>query len=252
MPKESVPIPSITNKNSITYETGTITANGGVKVRCGEGTGAEQIGSIAQSATVKVIARGANEVNGYYWDLVISDSTGIYGYVARNYISTTGSGSNSGANSDSEYSEDTSNSRNQNTTTPATNTEDTEGSKMKISGGALLLSAGCTLDDLKKDYPYIVILDTSGAVTARLGTGYMVLINGGSYKLVKKGDVNGDGEIDVSDVILMLNHIKKKNIITDDAKLEAASISGETEITVTDVVKELNYIKKTLKDIFIK
>lgn len=252
MPNTAVSRPSTVIKNSITYETGIITANIGVKVRCGEGTGAEQIGSIAKNATVKIISRGVNKVNEYYWDLVISDNTGIYGYVARDFIATTGSGSNAGANSDSEYNGNTSNSGEQNGTTPNIPNDDTEGSKMKISGDALLLSAGCTLDDVKKDYPYIVILDTSGAVTARLGTGYMVLINGGSYKLVKKGDVNGDGDIDVSDVIVMLNHIKKKNIITDNAKLEAASVSGEIEITVTDVVKELNYIKRLLKDILVK
>ena len=252
MPSTAVSRPSTATKNSITYETGIITANGGVKVRCGEGTSSEQIGSIAQNATVKIIARGSREVSGYVWDLVISDSTGIYGYVARNYIATTGSGSNSGDNSATEYSESSQNTTTTTNTSTPTTTTDTEGSKMKISGDSLLISSGCTLDDVKNEYPYIVILDTSGAVTARLGTGYMALINGGSYKLVKKGDVNGDGEVNVSDIISILNHIKKTNVITDEAKLEAAAVSGEAQITVTDVVKELNYIKKSINDILIK
>lgn len=256
MPSQAVARPSTATKNSITYETGTITANGGVKVRCGQGTSSEQIGSIAQGVTVKVISRGNAPVDGYYWDLTVSDATGIYGFVARNYILTTGSGSNAGANSDVEYSSGstttTPTTSGTTTTTPEANTTNAEGVKMKISGGSLLISSSMTLDEIKKEYPYIVITDESGAVTARLGSGSTVSINGGSYKLVKKGDVNGDGEVNVTDIIAMLNHIKKTNVITNEAKLEAASLSGEGSITVTDVVKELNYIKRTIDDILVK
>lgn len=255
MPNEFVKRPSTLTKNSITYETGIINANGGVKVRCGEGTEAEQIGSILQNSTVKIVSRGEKEVNGYFWDLVVSDDTGLYGYVARNYISTTGTGSNSGTNSDIEYSDNQNLDGQENskiTNTNLSNETNSVETKMKISGNSLLISSSCSLDEIKKDYPYIVILDRQGSVTARLGTGYMVNINGVSYKLVKKGDTNGDGEINVSDVIVMLNHIKKLKLITDEAIFEAASISGEKDITVTDVVKVINYIKRTSSDILVK
>lgn len=252
MPSTACSRPITTQANTITYETGTITANGGVRVRAGEGTDSEQIGTIAQGATVKVVSRGTNTANGHHWDLVISDTTGIYGYVARTYIQATGSGSNSGAHivANNTSSSNSSSTSDQTTTKPTTS--DSEGVKMKISGASLLISSSYTLDDLKAVYPYVVILDENGGVTARLATGYMVSINGGNYKLVKKGDVNGDGEIDVSDVVSMLNHIKQTSIITDEAKLEAATVSGENEVSVTDVVKELNYIKNKIDNILVK
>lgn len=247
MPSSACSRPDIGVTNSISYETGTITANGGVRVRAGEGTDREQIGTIAQGVTVKVVKRGTNIVNGHHWDLVISDNTGLYGYVARTYIQTTGSGSNSGASNTSGSSSSSSSSSGQ--TSSSSNTTEV---KMKISGGSLLIASSYTLDELKAVYPYVVILDNNGGVTARLATGYMVSINGGNYKLVKKGDVNGDGEIDVSDVVAMLNHIKRNNVITDSAKLEAAAVNGDTEISVTDVVKELNYIKNNISNILVK
>lgn len=257
MPQTAVARPKTAVQNSIVYETGTIIANGGVKVRCGEGTTSEQIGSIAQNVTVKILYRGQREVSGYFWDLVISDATGIYGFVARNYIATTGSGSNAGAYTTIEYSTDNmiptpvTPTTDTTTNTPAVTTN-TEEVKMKISGDSLVISSNMTLDEIKTVYPYIVIIDETGAVTARLGTGSIVNINGGSYKLVKKGDVNGDGEVNVSDIIAMLNHIKQTNIILDASKLEAASLSGNGIVTVTDVVKELNYIKRTISDILVK
>ena len=48
------------------------------------------------------------------------------------------------------------------------------------------------------------------------------------------------------------NHIKKTNVINNEAKLEAARVSGESDITVTDIVKELNHIKKALTEILVK
>ena len=249
MPSSASARPSTTTTNSITYETGTITANGGVRVRSGEGTDKDQIGTIAQNVSVKIVSRGTNTANGHHWDLVISDATGLYGYVARTYIATTGSGSNSGTSVQPSSSDNNSGSNGQSSNTTTSNSE---GVKMKISGDSLLISSSFTLDELKAVYPYVVILDQNGGVTARLATGYMVSINGGNYKLVKKGDVNGDGEIDVSDVVSMLNHIKGNNVITDSAKLEAAAVNGDTEISVTDVVKELNYIKNSISNILVK
>lgn len=254
MPSSAVSRPSTATKNSITYETGRITANGGVKVRAGQGTNTDQIGTIAQNVTVKVIARGSQQYSGYFWDLVISDTTGIYGYVARNYIATTGSGSNSGANSSTEYS----------TPAPAQDTPktptnpvkldpyDDTGNKMAIKENSFVGSSKITLAEIKKDYPSAKILDNEGKETENICTGYTITIDGKNYTLVKKGDVNGDGDIDVTDVISMLNHIKKTNIISNDAKLEAAKVSGEADITVTDIVKELNHIKKALTEILVK
>ena len=256
MPASAIARPSTATKNSITYETGTITANGGVKVRAGQGTNTEQIGTIAQNVTVKIIARGSQAYTGYYWDLVISDTTGIYGYVARNYIATTGRGSNAGANSSVEYSEPATNTITTTTQEPVNPPKpvvyDDTGSRMAIKEAKFVGASKITLADIKKDYPTATILDNDGKETTNICTGYTIKIDDKTYTIVKKGDVNGDGEIDVTDVISMLNHIKKTNVISNEAKLEAARVSSETDVTVTDIVKELNFIKKGLTEILVK
>ena len=256
MPSKIVSRPSTATRNSITYETGRITANGGVKVRAGQGTNTEQIGTIAQNVNVKIIARGSQSYTGYTWDLVISDTTGIYGYVARNYIATTGTGSNSGGVSSREYSEPTPTVTDPTPQTPVNPPKLEEyndtGNKMSIKSNSFVGSSKITAADIKKDYPSATILDSAGKETTNICTGYTITIDGKTYTLVKKGDVNGDGEIDVTDVISMLNHIKKTNVINNEAKLEAARVSGESDITVTDIVKELNHIKKALTEILVK
>ena len=255
MPSSAVARPSTATKNSITYETGKITANGGVKVRAGQGTNTEQIGTIAQNVTVKIIARGSQAYTGYYWDLVISDATGIYGYIARNYIATTGRGSNAGANSSVEYSTPATPTSTQTTepvNPPKPVVYDDTGNKMAIKETSFVGSSKITVEDIKKNYPNAKILDANGKETTSICTGYTINIDDKTYTLVKKGDVNGDGDIDVTDVISMLNHIKKTNVISNEAKLEAAKVSGESDITVTDIVKELNFIKKGLNEILVK
>ena len=250
MPGTAVSRPSTATKNTINYETGRITANGGVKIRAWEGTNQDQIGTIPQNSTVKILSRGGAQITGYYWDLVISDYNGACGFVARNYIATTGNGSNSGANTATEYV-DTSKPVIDYTPPQPTISNDT-GIDFVVRDFAIELSANYTKDTFFNVYPHAVVYDANGNETRDIFTGYTTFIDGTTYTLVKKGDVNGDGEIDVSDVIVILNHIKKKNVITDKARLKAATVCGNEEVTVTDVVKELNYIKKTLTNILIK
>ena len=250
MPTQATVRPSTATKNSITYETGIITANGGVKVRDGEGTSSAQISSIPQDSTVKIISRGINIVDGYKWDVVISDENGVYGLVADNYIRTTGSGSNSGANSLVEYSVQPVIPSTPIIPEPVIVSD--VGENIKIKENKFVISSNSTGETIKAIYPSAIIQDVSGNITEICATGNTINIDGVVYVIVKKGDINGDGDIDVSDVVVMLNHIKKSNIITDIYKLEAASVTGENEITVSDVVKELNYIKKTITDILVK
>ena len=78
-----------------------------------------------------------------------------------------------------------------------------------------------------------------------VGTGMIVklFINGvenDSKVIVIKGDVSGDGEITITDVVKVLNHYLG-NLAVTGAYLEAAEVSDDNEITITDVVKILNH-----------
>ena len=75
-------------------------------------------------------------------------------------------------------------------------------------------------------------------------TGYNAFIDGTNYKLVKKGDVNGDANVTILDAVLMLNVTKGTKIVDNEYK-EAACVKNGTEFNITDVVLLLNYIKGT-------
>lgn len=66
-------------------------------------------------------------------------------------------------------------------------------------------------------------------------------------EIIKIGDVNGDGEIKVADVLLTQNFIAKKITFTDRQKL-AADVNGDREVKVNDVLIMQNYIAKNISE----
>ena len=258
MPVNKSERPSTATKNELTYETAVVIANGGLKVRSRGDVNSTQIGVISQGSTVKVICRTAepNPNDGYYWDWIISDETGVCGYVARRYITKTGSGTNGGEATDQEYvepkPEETLPDNNPELPEETNKETENEGEKILMSGLWLEMSPATTIEELVEKYPNIIITDMSGNITTDIRTGYNVSIDGGTYVLIKKGDVNGDGGVNIIDAVEMLNHIKEEKIITDENKLEAGKVNGTEEVSVVDVVKLLNYIKENVNDILIK
>ena len=61
-----------------------------------------------------------------------------------------------------------------------------------------------------------------------------------------KGDVNLDTEVNMDDVVALLNHVVKADIITDSAALAAGEVTNDTELNMDDVVKLLNYVVKAI------
>lgn len=254
MPQTAQGRPSTATQNRISYETAVVTANGGLKVRSRQDINSAHIGSIPQNTGVKVLIRAANQNNGYYWDLVIADSTGLCGYVARNYIRKTGEGSNAGSASSSEY---VPSNPSQTPTTPTMPTKPTspttptqvDGTTLKIENNIVKVSAKMTITDLKTKYPNAEVKD---GANGKLGTCSKVNIDGKDYDVIKKGDVNGDGDVNILDSVAIINHIKETAKINNVAKLDAAQVKGEGSITITDVVALLNYIKGSTSDLKIK
>ncbi|MCR5541626.1 MAG: dockerin type I repeat-containing protein [Ruminococcus sp.] len=56
------------------------------------------------------------------------------------------------------------------------------------------------------------------------------------------GDVNGDGEINVTDILRIAAHIKHKIVLTDE-QLKRADVNGDGNINVTDITKIAAHIK---------
>lgn len=56
------------------------------------------------------------------------------------------------------------------------------------------------------------------------------------------GDVNGDGQINVTDIVKIAAHIKHKIVLTDE-QLKRADVNGDGNINVTDMVKIAAHIR---------
>ncbi|MBQ8967292.1 dockerin type I domain-containing protein [Ruminococcus sp.] len=56
------------------------------------------------------------------------------------------------------------------------------------------------------------------------------------------GDLNGDGEIDVTDVMLIASHVKAIRALTDD-RMEAADVDGNGDVNVTDLTSIAAHVK---------
>ena len=55
------------------------------------------------------------------------------------------------------------------------------------------------------------------------------------------GDVNDDGDIDVTDAVLVLKHITDSSTLNAQQQI-AANLSGDAEIDITDAVLILKHI----------
>ena len=60
---------------------------------------------------------------------------------------------------------------------------------------------------------------------------------------VELGDINVDGKINLTDVVMCLNHSSKKNLLNGDA-LVAADINQDGAVNLTDVMRLMNYVSK--------
>lgn len=88
----------------------------------------------------------------------------------------------------------------------------------------------------------IVLTTESGKTLYPKDVNATLTVNTTSYTM---GDVNGDSNINVTDVVSIVNHILKR----DNVKFieEAADMNGDGIINVTDALSIVNIILKTNK-----
>lgn len=61
-----------------------------------------------------------------------------------------------------------------------------------------------------------------------------------------KGDVDRNGVVDQNDVIALLRHVLKAEIITDEVTLDLSEVTGDTSLDQNDVIKILRYVLKAI------
>ncbi len=201
----------IVNKSLGTVDTTdnvTVIANDGLRLRSGPGTSYSSIRTLAYGLVVTRVEKAASVgEGGYYWDKVITPD-GIVGYVARQYL--------------------------KDNVVVAQN-----GYKIDENAWQVVMEPKTLLKNLKdsgNNVTKAVDKDNNALEdTGLIGTGARLTINGKDYTVVKLGDVNGDGEVDIIDMALV-----KRDIIgtqkLDSFYKTAGNISTEdNEIDIIDM-----------------
>lgn len=241
--------PDVSKQNTITYENGVVQhVSTSLKVRASANGTA--IGALNNGESIKILQRAQNKVGNYYWDLIVSNVDGTYGYAARdvggeNCIASIGSTGSSSGTAEAP-------------TTPAPPAEEpTTGTSngVNIETDIILKETGyidtvpeVTYENIVQKYGNATVTDNSGnkVETGKLGTGYTVTIGEETFKIVKKGDTTGDGNVNILDAILVLNAIKGTKKLENEFK-EAACIKNANSFNILDAVHMLNYIKGSVK-----
>lgn len=194
----------------------------------------QDIRHLGDGVLVTVLERANEKVNGYFRDKIIT-AEGAVGYVARDYLE----------NVNGEEKEEPKNKPEpQLSVQPAPQPEkkpenvnvnskliDNKNDEKKI----IRVSPEARADDLKKKYSNVKDISNND-----LGTGTTVKIDNKEYKIIKIGDVNGDGETDEIDAILILR--KSIDIIQfNNIQNEAADVDKDGNSDEIDALRILRY-----------
>ena len=78
-----------------------------------------------------------------------------------------------------------------------------------------------------------------------LGTGTTVKIDNNEYKIIKAGDVNGDGRVTAKDSTQILKYVVKLIDLNDEQK-NAADINKDGNVTAKDSTLILKHVVKLI------
>jgi hypothetical protein len=98
--------------------------------------------------------------------------------------------------------------------------------------------------DFRRGY---IIFD--GTINSGYDARGAILSNVRSYKRTwlwvgyERGDVNGDGKVNITDATMLINCISMGTDDFDEFQLAAADFNGDGEINISDAVVLINYIK---------
>ena len=216
------------------------------------------IGALNNEESIKIITRASSQVNGYYWDTILSNKSGLFGYAARIIggdeciVSTSSGHISSGSASDVKPEEppvqEPEEPKPIEPTVPKVEiTKENVDEYVKTDEDFIDIHPEVKIENILMKYEDATITDSKGnnVTEGALGTGYKVKVGEEEYTVVKKGDVDGDTEITIIDAVVILNAIKGNRVLENEYK-EASIVNGEEECSIIDAVLLLNYIKGTV------
>ncbi len=117
--------------------------------------------------------------------------------------------------------------------------------KVQHTFSNVVIELGTTLAGIKETYgETAVVKKADGTVvsTGRIGTGYTIHVDNAVYTAILKGDVTGDGRIDMKDINTMLEHLQGKSLLTG-AYFAAACTGTSNRPSMRDVNAILAIVK---------
>lgn len=140
---------------------------------------------------------------------------------------------------------------NENTEQPVNNEkaiEDYKNDKMKIENNNLICIPEATIQDLKELFNdknvKITNKDNTEVKEGNLTTGYVINIEDKAYNVVKLGDVNGDGNVDSIDLLLIKRHLLGTYKI-EGINSNAGDLNNDKSIDAIDLLLEKRHLLGT-------
>ena len=193
-----VQIDDITNCNE------NVITTTGVYLRNGPGTDETAVTLLNAGQQLIRIEKNQYNLNGYIWDRVKLPD-GRQGYIAQNYIKL-----------------------------------QEANNKFKLENDKLICEPETTVETIKEknNGKQVTAKNASGEVinSGNIGTGYTVTIDNQTYKVVKMGDINGDGETDAIDLLLVKRDILGTQKINEENKKKAGDINKDNTIDAIDLL----------------
>lgn len=237
MPKADCVRPSTSGTSNVTTDLVRVNVNSTIRLRNAV-NGNNTVGWLYKDEIVTRLEKATTKVNGTYWDK-IKKADGTTGYVARETYE-----------SESEYklylvpiSEDSGNN-NDNNNNSNNNNKPTNTSKVKIDeenkiimvvpnaiANDILESFGGTAKITKADGNYL-----NGSQDT-VATGYKVE---DKYTVIKKGDCNGDGNVNSADALSILKY-SVGTLNLNNENLKAANANNDDKVNSADALLILKY-----------
>ena len=101
------------------------------------------------------------------------------------------------------------------------------------TGGGQVMTASLTNLDYETTYDYVAFATTTSGQTYY---GEIKKFKTGKKTSDNKGDVNSDGNVDISDIVAVINHIAGTN------NYNQADVNGDTKVDISDIVAIINII----------
>ncbi len=134
-------------------------------------------------------------------------------------------------------------------------TADTAAKVEILSGTDVIGSADVTLTNGAGTYAIEAVPDgtytlkVTGTANKYVAREYDVTVAGSevtqAVEICPKGDVTGDGKVNLSDYGQVLAHVRKTKLLTDDYALKCGDTTGDSKVNLSDYGQILSHVRKT-------